>query len=76
MKNKKKKNKNSLCGRDKKLRSIRVRTRIGHRKRSEIIVLQREILVGEFLAVNRFPAGSIIVRKITTLAHLQNKNHD
>lgn len=56
-------------GGDEELAAIRPRARIGHRQQKRAIMLEIEVLVGEFLAVNRLAAGSVEGREITTLDH-------
>lgn len=72
-----------LSGCYEKLRSICVRTRVGHRQRPKVSMFQDEIFVGKLFAIDRFTAGAIVVREIATLTHLAivrtrkiNKNHE
>lgn len=58
-----------LHGGDEELRSVGVGTGVGHRHDSGSGVLQGEVLVLEFVTVDGFSTGAIVVCEVTTLAH-------
>ena len=58
-----------LGGAQEKLRAVRVRASISHGQDARASVLQLEVLVSEFLAVNRLAAGAVLAREVTALAH-------
>lgn len=58
-----------LVAREEELRSVRSRTRIRHTKRSRLSVLQLKVFVGKLLSVDGLSAGSVVIRKVTTLQH-------
>lgn len=58
-----------LNGSDEELGTVCVRSSVGHRQRSRSGVLQCEVLVGEFLSVDRFATSSVVVGEVSTLAH-------
>lgn len=60
-----------LCGCYKKLRSIRIGSRICHRKRTKVIMLQDEVLIRKLFTINGLSTCSIVVCEITALTHLK-----
>lgn len=52
------------CG-DEELRTIGVATGVGHRQQSRFRVLQFEVFVGKFLAIDRFAASTVTTSEIT-----------
>lgn len=59
----------SFDGANEELRSVGVFSGIGHRESSRSGVTELEVLIGEFVAVDTFPACSISLGEITTLDH-------
>jgi hypothetical protein len=59
---------------EKELRSITVRSRIGHRENSGASVIENEILILEPHSVDGSPTSSITVCKISALAHEAGDN--
>jgi hypothetical protein len=59
----------SNSGRNKKLATVGVWSAVGHGQQTWSNVLSDEVLVGKFLAVNRFSAGSVLSGEVTALAH-------
>uniref|UniRef100_A0A1B0B9Q7 Uncharacterized protein n=1 Tax=Glossina palpalis gambiensis TaxID=67801 RepID=A0A1B0B9Q7_9MUSC len=59
----------SLNSTNKKLRTIGIRSGIGHRQDAGASMLQSEIFISEFVAINRFAAGAIVICEIAALAH-------
>ena len=51
------------------LRSVGVGSSVGHRQDSGTSVLQGEVLIGEFSAVDGFATSSIVSGEVTPLAH-------
>ena len=51
------------------LRAIGVWSSVGHRQVVWCLVFQFEVLVSEFLAVDRLAASTVAARKVTALAH-------
>jgi len=56
-------------GGDEELRSIGSRTSVSHGQESRLGVLQLEVLIFEFVSVNRDSTGSVMAGKVTTLDH-------
>jgi len=56
-------------GGDEKLGAVSVWTSVGHREQSRANVLSLEVLVCEFLAVDRLATGAIATSEVTTLQH-------
>lgn len=57
-------------GSDEELRPVGIRPRIGHGQESRLIVLQREVFVGEALgAVDAGRARAVTVEEVASLAH-------
>lgn len=54
---------------DEELRSVGIRTGIGHGEDSRTGVLLFEILVGEFVTIDGLTAGAVTSGEITALAH-------
>jgi UDP-3-O-[3-hydroxymyristoyl] glucosamine N-acyltransferase len=54
---------------DEKLAAIGAGTRVGHREEERSVVLELEVLIGEFLAVNGFTTSSVEIGEVTTLDH-------
>lgn len=59
----------SLHRGDEELRAVRVGTGVGHRHDAGPGVLQGEVLVLEFVAVDRLAAGAVVVGEVAALAH-------
>lgn len=58
-----------LDGGNKELGAIGVRTSVGHRKGTGAGVLQDEVLVGEFLAIDGLATSAIVVCEVSALEH-------
>ena len=56
-------------GRDEELAAIGTGTGVGHGKKERTVMLEVEVLVGEFLAVDRLAASPVKGSEITTLDH-------
>jgi len=56
-------------GAQEELRAVGVGARVRHREDTGAGVLEGEVLVGEFVAVDRLAASAVVVREIATLAH-------
>jgi hypothetical protein len=56
-------------GGDEELRAIGIFARVCHTKNTLLGMLQLEVFIGEFIAVDRFTASSISTGEITTLDH-------
>lgn len=54
---------------DEELGSVGVRAGVGHRHDSGPGVLQGEVLVGEFVAVDGLATGAVVVGEVAPLAH-------
>lgn len=52
---------------DEELASVGVLASIGHRQCAGALVLEREVLVGETLAINRLSASAVARGEVTTL---------
>ena len=65
----------SLHCADEKLTAIGVGARIGHRKNTRTGVLEAEILISEFLAIDGLTTPAIALSEITTLNHDCDNNH-
>ena len=63
-----------LGGADEELRTVGVGAGICHAENAWAGVLEREVFVGEFFAVDRFAAGAIARGEIAPLAH-EARNH-
>lgn len=55
--------------RQEELAAVGVGTSVGHRQDSRASVLQREVLVFEFVTINRFATSAVVVGEVTALAH-------
>ncbi len=53
----------------KELRAIGVWASVGHRQQTWLGVLELEVLVLEFVAINRLAASAVLVGEVATLAH-------
>ena len=51
------------------LRSVRVRSRVGHRQNTRALMLVLEVLVWELVSVDRLTACAISASEVTTLGH-------
>lgn len=58
-----------LDGGDKELGAIGVGASIGHRENTGASVLQDEVFVGEFLAIDGLATSAIMVREVSALEH-------
>lgn len=58
-----------LDGSDEELRSVGVGASVSHRHDSGAGVLQGEVLVSELVAVDGLATGTVVVGKVSTLAH-------
>jgi len=56
------------------LRPVRVRAGVRHGQNPGPSMLQSEVLVREFRAVNRFSTGAVMRREIAALAHESRDN--
>ena len=54
---------------DEELRAVGVGASVGHGEDTGASVLQDEVLVGEFLAINGFATSAIVVCEVTSLEH-------
>ena len=54
---------------DEELRAVGVGARVGHGQKTRAIMLQGEVLVGEFVAVDGLSTRTIVVREVATLEH-------
>jgi len=59
----------SFGGANEKLRPIGVGSGVGHGQNSGSGVLQLEVLILEFVSVNRLSTSSVVVGEVATLAH-------
>ena len=51
------------------LRSVRVRSRIGHRQNARALMLVLEVLIWELSSVDRLTACAVSASEVTTLGH-------
>jgi len=58
-----------LGGAEEELTSVGVGARVGHGENTFAGVLLDEVFVGEFIAVDRFTAGSILIGEVSALTH-------
>jgi len=58
-----------LSSADKELGAIGVRASVGHGEGADINVLQGEVLILEFVAIDRLATSTISCSEVTTLAH-------
>jgi len=56
------------------LRSVGVRSSVGHRQKTRFLVSQSKVLVTKLLPIDRFPACSVVSREISTLQHESRNN--
>ena len=54
---------------DEELRTVGVLASVGHGQQALLRVLELEVLVGEFLAVDALAAGAVTVREVAALEH-------
>lgn len=54
---------------DKELGAVGIGASVGHREDTGASVLQDEVFVGEFLAVDGLATSAIVVRKVSALEH-------
>lgn len=54
---------------DKELRSVGVLTGVGHRQQVGLRVLDLEVLVFEFLAIDRLASSAVALGEVTSLSH-------
>ena len=54
---------------DEELRAVGVRTSVGHREQTRLVVLELEVLVSELGAVDRLAARAVASGEVTTLEH-------
>ena len=59
----------SLHGRDEELRTVGVGSSVGHGHNTRTGVLEGEVLVVEFSAVDGLAAGAVVIGEVATLAH-------
>jgi len=59
----------SYDGRDEELRTVGVRSSVGHGQQSRLGVAELEVLVLELLAVDGLATGTVTAGEVTTLEH-------
>lgn len=58
-----------LLDRDEELRPVGIFSSIGHRQPSGSVVLQLEVLIGEFFPVDGFAPGAVSLGEVASLDH-------
>lgn len=54
---------------DEELRSVGVRTSVGHGQEERLRVSQLEVLIGEFFTINGLATGTVSSGEVTALQH-------